>query len=176
MALDTVYDKTQLGRLEVKTRSNELTPIQRRILILADGRRTAENILKFSRVVNYQRILDELVDEGFLEIVGGTRGAAPAAPSRPSAARTERVVPGAPQAAVAGEGNLTEARDFMLATLAGHSSPAKTAHLVEQIQQATSALDLTRFVDEWYRIISDNPYAASIVDDLRKSLVEKLSS
>ena len=64
MALDTVYEKTQLGRLEVKTRSNDLTPIQRRILILADGRRTAENILKFSRVVNYQRILDELVDAG----------------------------------------------------------------------------------------------------------------
>ena len=54
MALDTVYDKTQIGRLEVKTRSSDLTPIQRRILILADGRRTAEAILKFSRVVNYQ--------------------------------------------------------------------------------------------------------------------------
>ena len=176
MALDTVYDKTQLGRLEVKTRSNDLTPIQRRILILADGRRTAENILKFSRVVNYQRILDELVDEGFLEIVGGTRGAAPTAPSRPLAASTERAAPGAPQAAVVGGGNLTDARDFMLATLATHSSPAKTSQLVEEIQQASSTLDLTRFVDDWYHIISDNPYAASIVDDLRTSLVEKLSS
>lgn len=175
MALDTVYEKTQLGRLEVKTRSNDLTPIQRRILILADGRRTAENILKFSRAVNYQRILDELVEGGFLEIVGGTRGVTPA-PSRSSAASTERAAPGVPQTAAAGGGNLADARDFMLATLASHSSPAKTAQLVEQIQQASSTLDLTRFVDDWYRIISDNPYAASIVDDLRKSLVEKLSS
>ena len=176
MALDTVYDKTQIGRLEVKTRSSDLTPIQRRILILADGRRTAEAILKFSRVVNYQQILDELVGEGFLEIVGGTRDPIPVAPSRAPAAGTDRPATGGQQTPVAAEGNFAEARDFMLATLASHSSPAKTAQLVAEIQQASTSLDLTRYVDDWYGIISDNPYAASIVDDLRKSLVEKLSS
>jgi len=40
MRLDTVLVKTPRGREEIRTRAHPLSALQRRLLILADGRRT----------------------------------------------------------------------------------------------------------------------------------------
>lgn len=177
MALTTIYDKTPLGRLEIKNRSGELSVLQRRVLILVDGRRDGEKILRISKVVDYAKVLSDLEEMGYIERVSGpdTRM------TRQQTARQEAPRQPAPQPQelepFVGEALQdvdVETRELMLGTLQSYSSPVKTADLIRKINEAQTKDQLKALLDEWYRAVSDNPYAAPIVDDLRSTLVEKL--
>ena len=175
MALTTIYDKTTLGRLEIKNRSEDLTVIQRRILILVDGRRDGEKILRISKVVDYAKVLSDLEEMGFIERVAGPDARATRQPAAPQPEDTQSGKrPEAPFVGEAPQSDNDEARTLMLGTLQSYSSPVKTADLVREINAAKTKEELKALLDDWYRAVSDNPYAAPIVDDLRGTLVEKL--
>ena len=164
MALTTVYGKTEMGRLEVKNRSANLSVIQRRVLILVDGRRTAEKILRISKVVDYAKVLSDLEEMGYIETVSG-----------PTKQVGRSAAPGA--RLLVGDAPIKEGDDpksLMLGTLQSYSSPVKTADLIREINQAETNEELKILLDRWYHAVSDNPYAAPIVDDLRTTLIEKL--
>jgi hypothetical protein len=102
--------KTELGLHEMQNRSGRLTQGERRVLILADGRRSVGELNRFVRPGELAPILDKLMREGF--VVMRDRGAPAVAASgvkpnlpKPGPARAEVAVPGpsAPPAAVAPE-------------------------------------------------------------------------
>ena len=65
-----IHRKTEKGRKEIADRSSGLEGHARRLLILIDGQRTAEELSVYVRAGELDGILDRLLAEGFVEAVG----------------------------------------------------------------------------------------------------------
>ena len=67
MELGTVLHKTERGRAEVAHRSEALTAVQRRLLILVDGQRTLHALSAFVRVGELEDAVTALLGAGLVE-------------------------------------------------------------------------------------------------------------
>jgi hypothetical protein len=73
-----VYRKTARGLEAIASRSHGLTPRQRSVLIMMDGKRTVEDLAKLGAVQGDPALLlAELETGGFAELVGGVAAARP---------------------------------------------------------------------------------------------------
>lgn len=61
------YIKTDSGRAEIAGRSRALSAVQRRILIVVDGKKTVNDLEAFVRVGELEVALDHLLREGLIE-------------------------------------------------------------------------------------------------------------
>ena len=66
----SIPSKTDKGRHEVQARSDVLSAVQRRLLILADGHRTVNDLGAFVRVGELDGALGYLLQFGYLAIDG----------------------------------------------------------------------------------------------------------
>ncbi|HXH03338.1 MAG TPA: hypothetical protein VNN09_08460 [Candidatus Competibacteraceae bacterium] len=74
-----VYVKTEKGLEEIKSRTRQLSPPLRRILILVDGRATAAEIIdKLKHFGDIGALLAQLEEQGFIAPQGGAASAAAA--------------------------------------------------------------------------------------------------
>jgi hypothetical protein len=65
--LNQVFDKTDIGREEIKTRKYGLAPKLRPLLVLIDGKHSGQALLKkFSYLGLTEQLLSELVQQGFI--------------------------------------------------------------------------------------------------------------
>lgn len=62
-----IYTKTDKGRAEVAGRGQSLNPVQRRLLILVDGKKTVNDLKAFVRVDDLGAALEYLQSEGLIE-------------------------------------------------------------------------------------------------------------
>lgn len=62
-----IYTKTDRGRAEVTGRGQSLNPVQRRLLIVVDGKKTVNDLAAFVRVDDLDAALDFLQREGLIE-------------------------------------------------------------------------------------------------------------
>lgn len=87
--MGTVYRKTDKGQTEIATRAHRLMPRLRSALILVDGKRSEEELTKLI-LPPVDGVLASLLDEGFIEALGGApeAAAAPAVAAGPAAAST----------------------------------------------------------------------------------------
>lgn len=74
----TIYRKTEKGQSEVSTRQHNLTLKLRSALIMVDGRRTDEDLLRMIPG-NAMELLQGLLADGFIETAGVTGARAPVA-------------------------------------------------------------------------------------------------
>ncbi|MBN8493670.1 MAG: hypothetical protein J0M00_19865 [Burkholderiales bacterium] len=81
----TIYRKTAKGHSEIETRSHRLSPRLRSALILVDGRRSDDELRKLIPQQSDDS-LQFLNEQGFIEIIGITQSAVPAARPVPAAA------------------------------------------------------------------------------------------
>lgn len=81
----TIYRKTAKGVQEIERRTLKLAPRFRSLLILVDGRRSDEELLKMLTSADEQAVL-ALSEGGFIEAIGMTTSSEPAAAPRPSPA------------------------------------------------------------------------------------------
>jgi ABC-type Fe3+ transport system substrate-binding protein len=79
------YQKSALGAQAFSTRSAALTPKLRSLLILVDGKRGHDELIKLGAMLgDVELLLDQLADLGFVEPAAGVAPAqAPAAPVSP---------------------------------------------------------------------------------------------
>jgi hypothetical protein len=75
-----IYRKTPKGQAEIETRANRLVPRLRTALIMVDGKRDYAE-LRPLLMQAADETLASLLEQGFIEIVGGAVPAAPAAAS-----------------------------------------------------------------------------------------------
>jgi hypothetical protein len=61
------YIKTDKGRAEISGRSHVLSALQRRVLIVVDGKKTLNDLAAFVRVDELDAALDHLLHEGLIE-------------------------------------------------------------------------------------------------------------
>ena len=90
--------KTSQGRLEMARRSSALTPVERRLLILVDGKKTVNDLAAFVRVGELEAALERLLALGLAAPTGQVVALQP--PVGPgfacaSAAQAERAATGA---------------------------------------------------------------------------------
>lgn len=62
-----IFAKTDAGRAEIAERSRKLSALQRRVLILVDGKKTVNALEAFVRVGELDAALDHLLHEGLIE-------------------------------------------------------------------------------------------------------------
>jgi hypothetical protein len=87
------YQKSALGAQAFSTRSAALTPKLRSLLILVDGKRGHDELIKLGAMLgDVELLLDQLADLGFVEPAAG---APPVAPAQAPAAPVSPVVPAA---------------------------------------------------------------------------------
>lgn len=71
------YIKTDKGRAEMAGRSGALSALQRRVLIVVDGKKTVNDLGAFVRVGELEGVLDQLLQEG---LIASTDNIAPLQP------------------------------------------------------------------------------------------------
>lgn len=73
----TIYRKSSKGQLEIETRATRLAPRFRGLLILVDGRRSDEELVKLMPQSGNDA-LQALAEGGYIEVIGQTAEAVPA--------------------------------------------------------------------------------------------------
>jgi hypothetical protein len=79
------YRKSSKGVAEIETRAHRLPPRLRSALIIVDGRRTRDELDKLLPQ-QAEGALATLLEQGFIEVVGGPAAATPARPAAPATA------------------------------------------------------------------------------------------
>jgi hypothetical protein len=95
MSGEHIYRKTEKGKTEIATRANKLGLRERTMLIMVDDKSTRRELLTKNSHPTSEGILNSLLADGYIEIVGG---AAPAATAEVGAqtAPTQTAAPAAP--------------------------------------------------------------------------------
>lgn len=85
-----IFCKTEAGRGEVAQRSGATTPLQRRVLIVVDGKKSVNDLGAFVRVGELDEVLQHLLQAGLIEASGSIEALhAPAAPGFAAAHATQ---------------------------------------------------------------------------------------
>lgn len=93
MAINSVYVKTPKGIAEMNDRGQGLSPRERRVLIMADGKRNAEEIAAMFPNDDANMLLASLLEKGFITLLQST-----VAPKETSGALVDHVEPPADEA------------------------------------------------------------------------------
>jgi hypothetical protein len=133
---NVVYHKSAKGSEAIATRQHGLSPKQRSILILIDGKRGFDELAKLSSALgDTEQLLGQLLEQGFVEPVAASAGAAAAAAPSPSAA-------GKPAAAPAAKGaSLIDAQRYASRRLFDLLGPSSEPACL-RIEAARNAQDL----------------------------------
>ncbi len=170
---NTIFNKTRKGMLEIRDRTGGLSMLERRLLILVDGKRSAGDIWKITKVADYEHMLQRLEDAGYIAPGSGGGSTASArqrgvggGAARPAATRRE------PAPAASGAGEPSDPRGFMLHTLKTMASPIQYRRLGGKIEEAPNRSALRDLVDPWYQALSENPANLTRVDSVRNELLD----
>lgn len=164
MSTQTVFAKTQKGQREIQNRAGGLSMIERRLLILVDGKRTAQEIWRITKVADYEHLLAQLSAAGYIaskqsaEVVSRSSTSEPETQSQPQSQSEQDMAPKA----------------FMLSTLRTMANPMLAARVGKEIEAAQNKDQLQSLVDTWYQAIADNPANLTRVDGIRSTLLNKL--
>ena len=85
MGTEGIYRKTEKGRAEIATRANRLGLRERTMLIMVDDKTTRRELLAKNAHPTSEGILNSLLADGYIEIVGAGQPA-PAEPAGTAAA------------------------------------------------------------------------------------------
>lgn len=87
MDRSAVFVKSTKGQDVIKTNSREIPMNDRHILIMVDGKRNVETLLKDAAIFrDVEATLERLYESGYIDAVGGPASRAPGAAPRPAAA------------------------------------------------------------------------------------------
>ena len=160
MKNNEIFCKTALGQAEIDSREQELSLIERRVLILLNGEKDVATVARLSLCDETVDVLEGLLERGFIEAVEVDRP-----PERAEA----------PQAQSAAEEEIG-AREFLCNTLLTYGNRVRVGKLVEEIEAAADTADLKTFVDPWYRAISETPAGMYEADKLRDMLLKLIDA
>lgn len=117
-----IYRKTEKGRTEIATRANRLGMRERTMLIMVDDKTTRRELLAKNPHPTSEGILNNLLADGYIEIVSGGQAAPAAAPAVPAAGAP--AAPAAPaSAAPEVEVSLVSASRFACRALVTYLGP-----------------------------------------------------
>ena len=149
MAGDGTYRKTEKGRTEIATRANKLGMRERTMLIMVDDKANRRELLAKNPHPTSEGILNSLLADGFIEIVGA---AAPAVAAGPGAAAHEVAAAPAAPAAAPVEVSLISASRYACRALVTYLGPGAD-DLTVLVEKCKNLEELTARVEKCRDII-----------------------
>lgn len=148
--MGAVFAKTPRGYEEIDTKAGGLTPRQRRVLIMVDGKRTVDDLRAMLQADDLQHTLGLLEEDGFIQIKalinGSIKTLAPEASLPSITAFTDLPEAHDPL-------RQQQARNFMLNTLNVFVGSLGATSLIDRIENAKGHDGLRELYDEWYHAI-----------------------
>jgi hypothetical protein len=191
----TLLGKTPLGIEEMQARKLGLSPLERRVLILVDGKRSFQELATMAGNVALPDILANLMEKGCIQVTGrATTPVAPAAvpPGAPAAvtptAQAAAASAGAASAGAPSAGELAGlpdpamrspkevemARNFMMNTVNTVFQPNTRLSLLEAIAACKTAEDTRRVYPRWAETIASSVIGARRLPEFREKLFQVL--
>lgn len=159
------FAKTAKGHDEISTKAGGLTPRQRRVLIMIDGKRTVDELRSMLLADDLQHTLGMLEEDGFIEVTGDSgKAGAPPAPLPSITAFGE--LPATPDPV-----RMQQARNFMMNTLNAFVGALGTSSLLDKIENAPDHGALRQLYDEWYHAIVMSREGKREAESLRSKLL-----
>jgi hypothetical protein len=178
----SVFAKTPLGHQEMSQKSLGLTPLQRRLLILVDGKRSFAELLQLLAGQDLRALFSDLIGRGCIEPsaaaspspVGARAGVAsgpPAAEESP-ASGASAVLRSLPDASLRSAKEIDMARNFMISTLTMTFGHHHCVSLVDALHNCNDSVGLRDKFHDWYKLMESTRSSAKELP----SLVKRLSS
>ncbi|MFN4065165.1 hypothetical protein GO613_15670 [Azoarcus communis] len=168
--MSVIFAKTQSGQDELTGRAGGLTPRQRRVLIMVDGKRTVDELRDMLHADDLQHTLGLLEESGFIEVIGmrGEDGAVGPMPDEPLPSITAfRPVPQPPDPK-----EMELARNFIQNTLKTFCGPFAYLHIVEAAHAAKTHEALRQQFDPWFNAIVLTREGRRRAEELRAMLLK----
>jgi len=169
--MGVIFAKTAKGQEEVATRSGGLTPRQRRVLIMVDGKRTVDELREMLQADDLQHTLGMLEEEGFIamasvrvEATGQLRAPPPEGLPSITAFRPEPDPPNIK--------DMEMARNFMQNTLKTFCGPFAHLDIVERAYAAKTHYELRLQFDPWFHAIVQTREGKRRAEELRGMLLK----
>jgi hypothetical protein len=151
MSSDGIYRKTEKGRTEIATRANRLGMRERTMLIMVDDKTTRRELLAKNPHPTSEGILNNLLADGYIEIVrGSTPEAAPPPAAAPASAAPAAAAPAA--AAPEVEVSMLSASRYACRALVTYLGPSAD-DLTTMIEKAKDLQSLTTSLEKCRDVI-----------------------
>ena len=164
-----IFVKTQKGVEEIGKRTSDMSLRVRRILILVDGKRTAEDIRELAPADDLNQTLGLLEESGYIEPIRQPEAAAPASEVDGGTPKEFifRKIPDAPDPK-----EIEMARHFILNTL--YTFCGQWAHLsiVKAASAANTHEELRKCFIPWYNAIIETGEGRRRAEELSSSLLK----
>lgn len=167
--MGVVFTKTPKGQEELTARTGGLTPRQRRVLIMVDGKRTVDELREMLQTDDLQHTLGLLEEDGFIEVAGlkDKKGVVQVAPNEAlPAINAFRPIPNPPN-----KDEMEKARHFIENTLKTFCGPFAHLHIVEAVYAAKSHEELRWQFDPWFNAIVQTREGRRRAEELREMLL-----
>lgn len=167
--MGVVFAKTQKGQEELTAKSGGLTPRQRRVLIMVDGKRSVDELREMLQADDLQHTLGLLEESGFIEVraVMDATGATQPAPAEPMPSITAF----RPLDAVSTK-DMELARNFIQNTLKTFCGPFAHLHIVEAAFAAKTHEELRLQFDPWFNAVVQTRDGRRRAEELRGMLLK----
>lgn len=183
-----VFGKTALGQQEIQSRSLNLSPLVRRVLVLVDGKRSGAELSVFLvGKGDIEAVLAQLLDIGCIEVLASPArparaAAAPASPARTDASDAASAGPasvpapldGLPPAESRSAKDNEMARNFMINSVNGIIGQHTRLSLVESIFHAQGTEGLRSVYPAWVATMRDHAVASRRLPELKEKLFKVL--
>ncbi len=173
-----VFAKTELGQQEIQTRSLGLSPLLRRILVLADGKKSGGELAVFLPIADsIHAVLEELLSLGCLRAEGGSQAASqPAAETLGAASSVASFgdIPGLPSAEKRSAKDNEMARHFMINSINSIIGLHSRISLISDISAANGTQELRGVYFAWQASMADHGMGKKRLPELREKLFKVL--
>ena len=176
-----VFAKTELGQQEIQSRALGLTPLVRRILVLADGKKTGGELAAFLPSVNdIAPVLEQLLSLGCLRAEAGgkpaarTDAATASAPARAASPALSADVPGLVPPEDRGAKDNEMARNFMINSINSIIGQHMRISLIADIAGARNTAELRIVYRAWEASMSDHGMGKKRLPELKEKLFKVL--
>ena len=175
-----VFAKTEMGQQEIQARSLGLAPLVRRILVLADGKKSAAELAVFlPNADEIQQLLEQLVALGCLRVQAGDQavarpGAAPAGASDAPRAAASAEVPGLAPAEKRNAKDNEMARNFMINSINNIIGQQMRISLIHDIFHAENTNALRTVYHAWEASLADHGMGKKRLPELKEKLFKVL--
>jgi hypothetical protein len=176
-----VFVKTAAGQQEIQSRALGLTPLQRRLLVLIDGKRNGQELAAFVLGHEVSELLQPLIEKACIEPVAPLAAPTPANVNERSHAAVHPAPAGqtdelaslpAPESRSAEE--IDKARSFMVNTVNYIFGQNTRMVMLDAIYECHSAQDLRRVYPEWVKLMSSSHDGTKRLPELRPQLLKVL--
>lgn len=146
MSGEHIYRKTEKGKTEIATRANRLGMRERTMLIMVDDKSTRRELLTKNSHPTSEGILNSLLADGYIEVVGQPQAAATAVDAAPAPA------PAAPLPGPPVEVSMQSAMRFACRALVTYLGPSAD-DLAALVEKAKDPAELARTLEKCRDVI-----------------------